>query len=96
MSRIDELIAQLCPDGVEFKALGEVCNSPKKGTLKTGELSENGKYPVINSGREWYGRYDAYNNDGNAISIAARGEYAGFLSYIGPADSVIPTVQKMS
>ncbi|UUT35254.1 hypothetical protein [Microbacterium elymi] len=24
MSRIDELIAQLCPDGVEFKTLGDI------------------------------------------------------------------------
>ena len=24
MNRIDELIAELCPDGVEYKALGEV------------------------------------------------------------------------
>lgn len=24
MSRIDDLIAELCPDGVEFKSLGEV------------------------------------------------------------------------
>ena len=25
MSRFDELIAELCPDGVEFIGLGEVC-----------------------------------------------------------------------
>lgn len=24
MSRIDDLIAELCPEGVEFKALGEI------------------------------------------------------------------------
>jgi hypothetical protein len=24
MSRIDDLIAELCPDGVEFKAVGEI------------------------------------------------------------------------
>jgi len=55
----------------------------KKGTFKKlVELSDNGNYPVINSGRSWYGRYDEYNNDGNAITIAARGEYAGFINYI--------------
>ena len=25
MSRLDELIAELCPDGVEYKTIGELC-----------------------------------------------------------------------
>ena len=54
----------------------------KKGTLKLTDLIPNGKYPVINSGREWYGRYNSYNNEGNAVTIAARGEYAGYINYI--------------
>ncbi|WP_141081897.1 restriction endonuclease subunit S [Campylobacter lanienae] len=80
MSKLEELINKLCPNGVEFKKLSEVCNSLKKGTLKTSDLNANGKYPVINSGRELYGFYDEYNNK-NAITIAARGEYAGYISY---------------
>ena len=81
-NKIEKLISDLCPGGVTFFVLGELCNSLKKETLKTGELFANGHYPVINSGRSWYGRYDEYNNDGNAIIIAARGEYAGFINYI--------------
>lgn len=42
----------------------------------------NGRYPVINSGRDFYGRYNECNNAGNAITIAARGEYAGFVKHI--------------
>ena len=80
MSKLEELINKLCPNGVEFKKLSEVCNSLKKGTLKTSDLNANGKYPVINSGRELYGFYDEYNNK-NAMTIAARGEYAGYISY---------------
>ena len=72
-SKIEALIQELCPDGVEFMELGEIGTSLSKGTLKTGELSNQGKYPVINSGRSWYGRYDNYNNEGNAITFAARG-----------------------
>ena len=82
MSKIDELIQELCPNGVEWKPLGDICISLKKGTLKQGELISEGAYPVINSGREWYGFYNAYNNDADAFVIAARGEYAGFVSYI--------------
>jgi len=54
MSKIDELIQELCPNGVEWKPLGDICISLKKGTLKQGELISDGAYPVINSGREWY------------------------------------------
>ena len=82
MNRIEKLIAELCPDGVEWKKLGEVTISLKKDTLKLTDLVPNGKYPVINSGREWYGRYNSYNNEGNAITIAARGN-AGYINYIG-------------
>jgi type I restriction enzyme S subunit len=82
MNRIEKLIAELCPEGVEWKKLGEVCVSLKKDTLKLTDLIPNGKYPVINSGREWYGRYNSYNNEGNALTIAARGEYAGCINYI--------------
>lgn len=81
-NKIEKLISELCPDGVEFFEFGKLCNSLRKGTLKTGELSDKGKYPVINSGRSWYGRYDEYNNNGDSIAIAARGEYAGFINYI--------------
>ena len=30
MSRLSELIAELCPDGVEYRTLGEVCYYPRK------------------------------------------------------------------
>ena len=82
MSKIDELIQELCPDGVKWKQLGDICVSLRKGTLKRGQLVDDGAYPVINSGREWYGFYDSYNNEADALIIAARGEYAGFVSYI--------------
>jgi type I restriction enzyme S subunit len=81
MSKIDELIQELCPDGVKWKQLGDICVSLRKGTLKRGQLVDDGAYPVINSGREWYGFYDSYNNEADALIIAARGN-AGFVSYI--------------
>lgn len=81
-TKLGKMIAELCPDGVEYLPLGQVCDTLKKGTLKTDQLQENGLYPVINSGRDFYGRYESFNNEGNAITIAARGEYAGFITYI--------------
>lgn len=59
-----------------------MCVSLKKATLTQSDLNEDGEYPVINSGRTLYGYYSAYNNEGNAFVIAARGEYAGFVNYM--------------
>jgi len=48
MNKIEELIEQLCPEGVEFKELGEVCDFLNgKGHEK--HIIENGKYIVVNS-----------------------------------------------
>lgn len=82
MSNIDNLIKQHCPNGVKYRTLSEICTSLKKGTLKQTELVEDGEYPVINSGRDLYGYYSSYNNQGQAIIIASRGEYAGFITYM--------------
>ncbi|MDU9794265.1 restriction endonuclease subunit S [Helicobacter pylori] len=82
--RLKTLIQTLAPKGVEFRKLGEVCESTNKKTLKISEVSEvknKGMYPVINSGRDLYGYYHDFNNDGENITIASRGEYAGFINY---------------
>ena len=46
MNKIEKLIAEYCPDGVEFKKLGE-CASTKRGKRVTkSELNPEKKYPV--------------------------------------------------
>ncbi len=82
--RLKTLLQTLAPKGVEFRKLGEVCESTNKKTLKISEVSEiknKGMYPVINSGRDLYGYYHDFNNDGENITITSRGEYAGFINY---------------
>ncbi|GAA9901909.1 restriction endonuclease subunit S [Helicobacter pylori] len=84
MNRIENLLQTLAPKGVEFRKLGDICESTNKKTLKVSEVSEvknKGMYPVINSGRDLYGYYHDFNNDGENITIASRGEYAGFINY---------------
>ncbi|BBA22126.1 type I restriction endonuclease [Mycoplasmopsis bovirhinis] len=68
--------------GVKYKKLGELINNLPKGTLKTTDLIPNGKYPVINSGTSIYGYYYKFNNNGDAITIASRGENASFVQYM--------------
>lgn len=83
MSKIDEMIAKLCRDGVEYKKLEEVCKSGKKGMLKQEELEVNGKYSVVNGGTSFYGRYHDWNNPGKCVTFSSRGENAGHVTYIG-------------
>lgn len=78
---MQKLLDKLCPEGIEFKHLSELCVSLPKCILKTTELVEGGKYPVVNSGREYYGYYSDYNNEGDAICIASRGN-AGYITYM--------------
>lgn len=83
MGKIDELIQQLCADGVEFRELGEVCLSVTAG----GDLPENYKkgqvlptnefpYPIYSNGCDGNGLYgfsDKYRIDSDAVTISARG-----------------------
>ena len=46
ISKIEKLIAELCPNGVEFKELGEVVEILRGKRLTRKELSDNKKYPV--------------------------------------------------
>ena len=82
MSKIFDLINELCPNGVKFDELGVICKSLVKGTLKQEDLVDKGAYPVVNSSRDYYGFYDKYNNEANAFTVASRGEYAGFVKFI--------------
>jgi len=83
MNKIQQLIQQYCPNGVEFKELGEVCLSVNAG----GDLPENYKkgqvlptnefpYPIYSNGCDdnaLYGFTDKYKIDSDAITISARG-----------------------
>ena len=82
MCKIDQLINQLCSNDIKYKTVGDLCRSLPKGTLSKKELTTDGRYPVMNSGRSFYGRFNSFNNEAGAITIASRGEYAGYVNYI--------------
>ncbi len=50
MSRLDELIAELCPDGVEYKKLGEVATVSRGGSFQKKDFEESG-VPCIHYGQ---------------------------------------------
>ena len=49
MTHIEQMIQDLCPNGVKFKTLGEVCTCTKGQQLNKSGLLDEG-YPVINGG----------------------------------------------
>ena len=50
MSRIDELIHELCPNGVEFKTLGKVGEFIRGNGLQKADLREEG-VPAVHYGQ---------------------------------------------
>ena len=82
MSKIEELIEQLCPEGVEWKELGEVAIITIGKFVHKNQQVINGKYPVYNGGTCNTGFYEEYNNTANKIVMSARGANAGFVNKV--------------
>ena len=75
-----ELIDELCPDGVEYKALGEVCDF-KRGKTITKKKAIEGDVPVIAGGKKPAYFHNTPNRVGVTIVVAGSGAYAGYVTY---------------
>ena len=82
MSRIDDLIKELCPDGVEYKSIGEIANVSIGEFVRKDKQSDNAPYPVFNGGISNTGFYFEYNMTANKIIMSARGANAGFVNKV--------------
>ena len=60
MSKLDELIAELCPDGVEFKPLSEIATITRGGSLQKKDFTESG-VPCIHYG-QIYTKYGLFTD----------------------------------
>jgi len=79
MSRLNQLIQELCPDGVEYKKLGDICTF-KRGTSITKKDIVEGDIPVIAGGQEPAYYHNQANRTGETVVISSSG-HAGFVSY---------------
>ena len=80
MSRLQDLIAQLCPNGVPYKTLGEV-TVMARGAAITRKTTQEGDIPVIAGGQK-PAYYCAHaNRTEPCVTVAGSGAYAGFVSY---------------
>jgi len=82
MNKLEQMIQELCPNGVEFRRLSEVCE------IKTGKgitkkiASDDGEYPIISGGKEPMGNFNEYNREANTVTISRVGANAGYINYI--------------
>ena len=82
MSKLEELIQKLCPNGVEYRPLGELCEIRKGKQLNKDGLLEQGNYPVINGGINPSGYWNKYNFEKDLITISQGGASAGYVNFI--------------
>lgn len=85
MNKLDELIQTLCPDGVEYKTIGEITNISRGKVMSKDYLRENkGEYPVYSSQTENNGMLGAittYAYDGEYLTWTTDGANAGTVFY---------------
>ena len=81
MSRLEQLIAELCPDGVEYVKLSSICDIKRGERVTKSQLIEDGIYPVFSGGVSPMGYFNKFNREENTITIAQYGT-AGYVNWI--------------
>ena len=81
MSKIFDLINELCPKGVEFRELGEIADIVRGQRVTKAELQNDGKYPVVSGGIKPLGFLNKFNREANTITVAQYGT-AGYINFI--------------
>lgn len=82
MGKIDELIQQYCPEGVEFVQIKDIAKCSMGEFVHKSKQDPNAPYPVYNGGITNTGFYKEYNTDENKVIVSARGAGAGFVNVI--------------
>ncbi|WP_428050502.1 restriction endonuclease subunit S, partial [Candidatus Avelusimicrobium fimicolum] len=101
MTKLDQLIKGLCPNGVEYKTLEEVCTFQRGQTITAKDAVE-GDVPVIAGGQKPAYYHNQSNRAGETITIAGSGAYAGYVGYwtipifLSDAFSVHPHKDKLT
>jgi type I restriction enzyme S subunit len=84
MNKIEQMINELCPNGVEFKKLGEVCEIITGGEAPQNSVSkpdENNKYAIWANGQEIYGYTNKYKIDKDCCTISSIGANTGTVYF---------------
>lgn len=78
MSKLEELIEQYCPDGVEYARLGDVLSVNRGKRLTKTQLSDDGKYFVYHGSKDTpLGKYSQFNVKGKTTIVVNTGGIGG-------------------
>ncbi len=78
MSKLERLIQQYCPDGVEYVRLGDILSVNRGKRLTKTQLSDDGKYYVYHGSKDTpLGRYSQFNVKGNTTIVVNTGGIGG-------------------
>lgn len=69
MSKLNELIDRLCPDGVPYKSLGELCDIKTGKDITKKDAEKGGQYPIISGGQTPMGFFHISNRKANTVTI---------------------------
>ena len=85
MSKLDELIKELCPNGVEYKDLKDICIISRGKVISKDYIRDNpGDFPVYSSQTENegnLGNISTYDYDGEYLTWTTDGANAGTVFY---------------
>lgn len=85
MSKLEQLINVLCPDGVEYKRIDEICTITRGRVMSKDYIRDNqGEYPVYSSQTEnngELGKISTYDFDGEYLTWTTDGANAGSVFY---------------
>lgn len=82
MNKTERLIKEYCPEGVEYKNIGSICNIKTGKGITKKDSSINGLYPIISGGIEPMGFYNEYNRIDKTVTISRVGANAGYVNFI--------------
>ena len=80
-SKIEQLLQQYCPNGVEFRELGDVCKI-ETGKLNANSTVENGEYMFFTTAKD-ISKIDKYRWDTEALLIAGNANVGDVKHYKG-------------
>lgn len=82
MEKIKQMIDRLCPNGIEYSKLGDVCDI-KTGKGITKKDAENAvDYPIISGGVTPMGYFHLFNREPNVVTVSRVGANAGWVGYM--------------
>ena len=88
MSKLDELIKEYCPNGVEYKKIGDIANyeQPSKYLVKSTDYNDNFKTPVLTAGQTFILGYtnetDGVYNASPENSVIIFDDFTGAFKWV--------------